>query len=227
MMRKQLVKSVTGQVFRFSERCIYFILIITIVFHFGQSFSPDNPAVYVREGTLLKNYEATDTAVPAKNNDHSGFTSITGEEHIYVVDGTSLYGINKKAVNRILRKHASASLPGKYTAGNKPVRKKAVNYKPKPAQSITSYPDRNPASFISVSGQVFFTVPASHYQNFILHQHIRYFSTGQSGEYIFQNYHYLFSAFSKITLSEGGIRPPPVSLLSLLSEFSNMVFSAS
>jgi hypothetical protein len=211
MIRTQVMKSVIKQVFRFSGRLLCFMLIIASIFNFGQSLSTENSGyIHFQDDILITNNIESKEEVAVRGKEISPDVTVSGEEYIYVADGTFLYGIDKKTVNKIAKKHEDGySLRKKYAAANKPVRKKAVNNNTEPAQCIISYPERDPASFISVSGQVFFAVPGSHYQNFILHQPIRCISAGKAGEYIFQNYHYLFSVFSKITISDGGIRPPP------------------
>jgi len=188
-MKTQMMQSVIRQVFRFSGRLVCFMFIIASVFHFGQSFSPDSTS---------------------KENNHSGSAIVTGQEHIYITGGISFYGLDERSVNKIAKRKVSVSSPQKSIAKREPVRKKTTRDKPAAnAQSITFLPEGNYVRNISLSGQATCTAPGSHHQNFIFLQDTKDLSTKYNNEYIFQNYHYLFSGFSKNIIDGGGIRPPP------------------
>jgi len=208
-MRIQVMQSVIRQVFRFSGRFTCFMLIIASVFHFGQSFSPDSASAYPHGRTSAKNDETRNRTVSEENN-HSGSAIVTGQEHIYIAEGISFYGLDERSVNKIAKRKVSVSSPQKSIAKREPVRKKTTRDKPAAnAQSITSLPEGNYVRNISLSGQAACTAPGSHHQNFIFLQDAKDISTKYNNEYIFQNYHYLFSALSENNRSDGGIRPPP------------------
>lgn len=209
MMKTQMMQSVIRQIFRFSGRFTCFMVIIASVFHFGQSFPADSASVYPQGISSDKNNETRNRTVSTENN-HSGEVVITGEEHIYIAEGVSFYGLDERSVNKIAKRKGSVSPPQKAIAKREPARRKATRDKPvENLQSITSLPEGNSLRNISLSGQAACTTPGSQHQNFIVLQDTRSISTIQYNLYIFQDYHYLFSVFSKNIIDGGGIRPPP------------------
>lgn len=211
MMKTQMMQSVIGQVFRFSGRFICFVSIITSIFSFAQAVSADSPAVKIHEGISSLAAGKTYSSPAAEDyNRHLQAAIVTGQEHIYIADGTSFYGLNERSVNRVTKRKASVSQPQESMAKKEPVRKKATQDKPAAnVQFITSLPEGNSVRNISLSGQVACTATGSHHQNFIFLQHTKDVSAKYNNEYNIQNYHYLFYAYLKNIRSGGGIRPPP------------------
>lgn len=210
-MRIQVIKSFVRQVSRFSGRRICFLFIIASVFHFGQSFSTDSTSVYPYARTSAKNDELQKTAA-TKSNNGAEITAVTGEEHIYIAEGISFYGIDEKSVNNITKRKTSVPQPQKPIAKKESARKKATANKPVvKTQSITSLPERNTQHYIPLSGQAIGVAPGTAAYHFILYQYTEYIVQGNTDEYIIQNYHYLFSSYSKNKRSGSGIRPPPFS----------------
>ncbi|MEC3875655.1 hypothetical protein [Chryseobacterium salviniae] len=212
MMKQKVMKSVMPQVFRFSERLLCFIMVIASVLYSGQSFSTDSPAIYIKEGTLVAtNYESEAMAAGEKQKDTSESLILTGEEYLYIAEGTVVYTLDKAPVNTSVKKETAASLPQKRSiAENKSVRKKNVTGNSLTSRkSISAFPEQNAVHYISVSGQAVCAAPGNHHQNLIYYQQIRHMSAGQPDEYIPENYYFLFSAFSSNCIGAGGIRPPP------------------
>ncbi|MEC3875055.1 hypothetical protein [Chryseobacterium salviniae] len=215
IMRTQMMIKKEHLPFRFSGRVICFLFIVFSILSFGQSFSVENPAVYVQEGTVITlNYKQEDSTVQTDKNRSTGlttFTGVIGEEYIYIAADIPLSGINQKSINRIAKKETAASLPQKRSiAENKSVRKKNVTGNSLTSRkSISAFPEQNAVHYISVSGQAVCAAPGNHHQNLIYYQQIQYISAGQPDEYIPENYYFLFSAFSSNCIGAGGIRPPP------------------
>jgi len=188
-----------------------FFIITTSVFHYGQSFTSDNPAVYIREGTVLtQNYESKEEVSETRKKNRSEII-ITGKEHLYTANGTIVYGIKDISADTIKKNEIFFSRQQKIIEYKKEVsRKKTLKNNPSvPAQNIRTQPDQNRFYAASLSGQTVCVTPGSHYQNFIFYHTIRYISAIQYDEYININYQYRYSVFSKNIIDGGGIRPPP------------------
>ncbi|SMP16266.1 hypothetical protein [Chryseobacterium profundimaris] len=211
MMRTQMMQSVIRQIFRKSGRYICFVFIITSIFNFAQAVSVDSPSVQIHEGISSLDAGKTYHIQAAKDHeDHLQGTIVTGQEHIYIADGTSFYGLNEKSVNTLRKRKASVSPPQESMAKKEPVRKKAITNKPVVyTQLVTSLPEGNTQHHISLSCQAVCVAPGSSAHHFIWYQHNASIVQGKPYQYINQNYHYLFSAYPKNNRSGGGIRPPP------------------
>ena len=209
-MKTQVMHSVKKQIFLISGRFMCFIMVIASVFYFGQSFSSDSPSVLIHEKNVIAKPHEIQYNASVKNNNGSEVTVITGEEHIYIAEGVSYYGLDEKSVNKITKRRASSPQPEKTIAKKEPVRKKTITHKPfLRTQSITSLPARDTQHYISLSGQGVGVAPGSSAHHFIVYQHNGYIAQGKPDHYTIQNYHYLFSAYSKTNRNGGGIRPPP------------------
>ncbi len=210
-MRIQVMQSGKVQVFRFFERFTYFILVIASVFHFGQSSSPDSPSVLIHEKNALTEHNEIQQSAASKNNNSSEITVVTGQEHIYIADGASFYGLNEKSVNKITKRKAPSPQPEKSIAKKEPARQKTIAGKPLVhTQLVTSLQERNSQHYISFSAQGACTAPGSSAHHFILYSNNGYTVREKPDDYIIQNYHYIFSAYSKTDRNGGGIRPPPL-----------------
>jgi len=188
-----------------------FFIIINSVFHYGQSFTSDNPAVYIREGTVLtQNYESKEEVSETSKENRSEII-ITGKEHLHTANGAIVYGIKDISANKIKKNEIFFSRQQKIIEYKKEVsRKKTLKNNPSvPARNIRTQPDQNSFYTASLSGQTVGVTPGSHYQNFIFYHTMRYISAIQHDEYINTNYHYRYSVFSKNIIDGGGIRPPP------------------
>lgn len=203
MIRKKL------QPFRFSGRAICFFFIITSIFHSGQSLTLDNPAVYIKKGTVITdNSKQADKPVKTNRINISKIT-FAGKGYLYIKEGTVVYGVQSAEADKIAKKTGSSSSQHKTT--QKEISRKKVTKDDLRAfsQKITTQPDRNNLYAASLSGQPVCVAPGSHYQNFIFYHTIRYISAVLHEEYIVINYHYRYSVFSKNIIDGGGIRPPP------------------
>lgn len=208
-MRIQVMQSGKMKVFRFFERFTYFILVIASVFHLGQSFSADSPSVHIQERISAVTTHENEDNVTAKENNNSAVTIVTGEEYLHIASGANLFGWGSGNSIRTRKKERSLSTPQK-TIAKKERRKNSCRHNPVvQTRFCTTIPEHNNVQHISLSGQVICTVPGSHHQNFIFIQNTGYISTKYNNEYIFHNYQYLFSVFSKNIIDGGGIRPPP------------------
>ena len=209
-MKTQVMHSVKKQIFLISGRFMCFIMVIASVFHFGQFISSDNPSIFIQEETSQVTTHETQRSTDAEKDYNSGSAIITGQEHIYIAEGVSYYGLDEKSVNKITKRRASSPQPEKTIAKKEPVRKKTITHKPfLRTQSITSLPARDTQHYISLSGQGVGVAPGSSAHHFIVYQHNGYIAQGKPDQYTIQNYHYLFSAYSKTNRNGGGIRPPP------------------
>ncbi|NML59383.1 hypothetical protein [Chryseobacterium cheonjiense] len=209
-MKTQMIKN-EQLILNFFRKLGAFFIIITSVFHYGQSFTSDNPAVYIREGTVLtQNYESKEE-VSETSKENTSEIIITGKEHLHTANGAIVYGIKNISANTIKKNEIFFSRQQKIIEDKKEVSwKKTLKNKPSvPAQNIRTQPDQNRFYAASLSGQTVCVTPGSHYQNFIFYHTIRYVSAIQHDEYINTNYHYRYSVFSKNIIDGGGIRPPP------------------
>lgn len=209
MNRTQVMKSVKKQVFRIFGRFAFFIVVIASMFHFGQSFSADSSSEFILEKVVISKHNEIQNEAAAKNNNPSEFTSVTGEEQIFITEGTSFYGLDERLVNKIIKGKTFVSQPQKRTV-KRPVRKKTITNKPVyHTQSVTYLPEHNNVQHISLLAQRVCTVPGNHDQDFIFFQHIKYSITGYFNKHIHPNFHFLFFAISKNSINGGVIRPPP------------------
>ncbi|SHF48053.1 hypothetical protein, partial [Chryseobacterium takakiae] len=104
-MKIQMKKSCKLMVFRFSERVVCLFFIIASIFNFGQSLSTENSGyIHFQDDILITNNIESKEEVAVRGKEISPDVTVSGEEYIYVADGTSLYGIDKKTVNRIAKK---------------------------------------------------------------------------------------------------------------------------
>ncbi len=209
-MKIQMMKSGTVQVFRFLGRLFCIFLMITSTIHFGQSFSPENAAIHIQEEPEIAASHQLSVSRPETDKENIPEAAvIAGKEHLYIANGTIVYGWSIGSPIKAAKRQRSVSAPHKPIAKKKERKDTHRNYPAAQARFCTAFPEGSNVQHVSLPGQIACTAPGSYDRNFIFLQEIRYLSTAQYDEYIRQNYTFYFFLHSNNNTNGGGIRPPP------------------